>query len=319
MVMDPSRYATGCLPTPARRIAAGLRYARPVAGAADRTQTVIVAPAEGRDQGASPSCVAHAVERAMAALAAHQAVHIPDRSRRWIWQAAKRLSGLSGYTGVYLDRGCDVALGGAPDEALYPYDDHDWGDAYPEDLPRLDNVLSHQLVTGDPVDGLIAALADGYPVVAAVYMDQRSWFRAYDQAGVITEPGEARDFCHALYLWGWDGERGLALFRGSWREWLGDAVLASPHMTSWDGALTAEALASCVYEMRALVPEAVTPAPVRDTTVYAQLWDRDGAGGYVSPPRALEFAVGPHGGALGVKRKSGGVENLLTDWIEVTP
>ena len=320
MVTDVTRYGTGCLPTPAHRIAKGMRYARGAPGAVDRSQTVIIPPADGRDQGSAPTCVGHAVERAMATLAQHTGLLVPDRSRLWIWKAGKRLSGLSGDSGVYLDRGCDVALGGAPEEALYPYTDADRSDEYPEDLICIDNVIRHELVTGDPVDGLLAALWAGYPVVFAVLMDSRAWYRAYDHGGVITEAGERRDFCHALYFYGWDAERGLALFRGSWREWLGDAELASEYMTNWDGALTPEALAACVYEMRALVPEAVpapVPQPARDTTVYAQLWDRDGSGGHLPVPRALEFAVGEHGATLAVKRKAGGVEEMLTAWIEV--
>ena len=268
------RRGTGYIPRPLD--VRELKYAQPLPKAerANLKQTVQVAPSPVEDQGRLGSCVGHAVSSAAEILSPQN----PQLSRRYVWQMGKRKLGITGNSGIYLATGCDVSLDGICTEESWPYDDQYPDQDAPQDLDMKDPVLSHQLITGDKVAGVWAALNSGHPVVIGIGIDSTSLYQAFQQGGLIdhcNKDPNSWDVWHALYCWKYHNA-GLVIVRNSWGMQTNPATTKpDKNMTDGDLAFTLDVFRTVVYEARELSPEKVyvpPPHPTSEVTITNRYW-----------------------------------------------
>lgn len=269
-------YPTGYVPTPAPRLARGAKLygqSPTFAATADLTRTTLLAAPPVVDQEGWGACVGNAVARAMMIL--HP--NTPDMSRYWVWRKVCDMYNMGPEGGgIPIDAACDVAILGLPSEEDVPYPA-----VYTpvQDGYYLhDTILEHKLVTSrDPLQGVVAALQAGNPVIIGTELSSEEFYKAGSQNGVVTGKGTVNDFYHAMYVWGYDVENQLVLVRNSWGDWLDWQAqrmsLASPHMGYGDVAFTLDAFRKGIYEYRELTaePHEETP-PVEPEPTPGKPW-----------------------------------------------
>lgn len=183
------------------------------------------------DQGQLGSCTANA---AVGALEYHQRKRSEptvDLSRLFVYFNSRRMAGR-----VNQDSGAEIAEAmaallayGAPPEERWPYDIARYTE---EPAPNLfEEARKHQPAEYARVergDGVIGALARGYPVVFGIQLPRRCFEEAAN-TGVIPEPTQAEiaeaaamGGGHAMLIVGYDLDRKTYLLRNSWGDRWGD-------------------------------------------------------------------------------------------------
>ena len=170
-----------------------------------------------KNQGATSSCVGNAVSQAIRLGYMRHGAACPELSARACYRAALTLDGSTADHGTYLRSGVRGAQKiGIPDESAWPFD-------AAHILAPLTFAAAHsaydrrgvrgyyRIASGD-VDGICAAIAHGFPVVAGWQVGPA--FQRYTGTGLVDVEGSSIGG-HALCLHSYDAD---GSFRGvnSW-------------------------------------------------------------------------------------------------------
>jgi len=196
------------------------------------------------DQGQLGSCTANATIGALEYYQRKRGEAPADPSRLFVYFNARRLGGR-----VNDDSGAEIAEAmasllayGAPREDHWPYDIGRFRDQPDQNV--YSEALKNQPAEYARVergDGVIGALARGYPVVFGIQLPRR----CYDEAantGVMPEPTPAEideaafmGGGHAMLIVGYDLDRKTYLLRNSWGTNWGDRGYCTMPMSAAEG------------------------------------------------------------------------------------
>lgn len=256
-------YQTGYLP---QRNTSELRYAfRSIAPQAVNwnVPAAVAHRPSKRFQNGEPSCVGQSL------AAAFEILHpeMPRASSAYIWQSAKNLRGWKGYTGVYINDGCDVSLSGVPSEQDMPSNFSIQDYIIPTNPKLYDAFKSHQVTTAIHADQIYDAIASGMAVVSGIGMDSLSFNNMQFQGGLVSAYNSDRskwDFWHAMVatdaLTLLDGRK-IIVYQNSWLQfWSGDNRV-HPLVDGFNVAFDVDILNVVGFEHRVISPEARIPDP----------------------------------------------------------
>ena len=181
------------------------------------------------DQGHLGSCTANATVGALEYLYKKRDGQSPDLSRLFVYFNARRIRGTT-----YMDDGafiCDAMASvlsfGACREEIWPYNINTF--AIEPSQEAYQEALSHEAIQYSRIDGIegsIAALATGFPVVFGTRIPERLYQEAA-ATGVMPAPSDEELYAnqgggHCMLIVGYDKPGKMFIVRNSWGEGWGD-------------------------------------------------------------------------------------------------